>query len=209
MAVKTLFRYVQDSGGISSVKLRSIGYTTKETFIQNGLLGVFRKHGRSLDDLATELIGMGIISDCPDDMSEGDWLMQLLIDERAGIDVLISRIEDMDYTLDLEEQRALQELREEMTANGCTEEEIKRAIADIPDGQEEEDAIEKPVEDPERNEVGHKVIPFPVRKAHTRRATFCHIPEVRPRVIDILRNKGHTSEIEPYQVNEHRHTTGG
>jgi len=209
---KTLFRYVQNQGGISSAKLKTIGYTAKETFIQNGLLGVFRKHGRAIDDMATELIGMGIIADCPDDMPEGDWLMQCLIDERAGIDVLISRIEDTDYILELEEKRALNELREEMRLDGKSEEEIKRAIDDIPDDQEEEGEIEKLVEDPERDKIIIKTVFHPVKMVHT--VTMIPAQNLYPLFFPVLRFYGHTlirghtrAEKEGRSIPEEGHTS--
>jgi len=166
----TLFHIVKQYGGISSSKLHSCGYAAHETFLQNGLLGIFRKHGISLDDMASELIGLGIIPDCPDDMAPSDWLMDLLIRERQGIDVTIARIEAADEWLEEAEARAYEELQEEYG-----EEETRRFKAEFDEDFIEEEEIKEDFGSAERGERNPEnapdvVLKFPVsyrpRNAH-------------------------------------------
>lgn len=107
----SLYSIVQKSGGLSLPKSRR-DHNIKEDFIQSGLMGCLQdrsqkgfigKGRRSLDDLAGELITRGIIPIPGDNINEGDYLLQLLQEERLGNPVTIEQLENYERELEIQE----------------------------------------------------------------------------------------------------------
>jgi integrase len=151
MARKTLHSVVVSMGGISRDRAGKAGYDSK-TFLENRLRGIFRKGGRSADDLASEIIGMGIIPPCPDNMNTDDWLIKCLMDERQGFDVTIEQLENLDKLYAAQEREALKELEGALKDEGKTEREIEAVVERVRGRIEEEEYLEAYYLDAEEDE---------------------------------------------------------
>lgn len=125
-----------------------IDHNTKEDFKEAGLLGIFQdrsqkgligKGRRALDDLAGELISRGIIEPAPDNIVEGDWLLELLQKERYKHKVTIEQLQRVDDIMADQERDALERLKEGLRDDGKTEEEIERIIRGVQDDIEKEE----------------------------------------------------------------------
>lgn len=151
MAKKTLHSVVVSLGGISKNRAARAGYDSK-TFLENRLRGIFRKGGRSADDLASEIIDMGIIPPSPENMNADDWLIRCLMDERQGIDVTIEQLENLDKLYAAQELEAIKELEGVLKDEGKTEREIEAVIEGVRGRIEETEYLEADYLDAEEDE---------------------------------------------------------
>jgi len=134
---RPLYDAVIKSGGIDPDKIKS-SYNWKDDIQSYGLVGVTRKGGRALDDLATELQSRGILEETPEQYAgPGDWLLARLKEEKR------IKIKETIKTLTEEEKQAIKELEGEWRNEGLTEDEIKQRFNEVQkDTQKEVDGTE-------------------------------------------------------------------
>jgi hypothetical protein len=127
---KNLLHVITTMGGLSSAKIKKGGYNVKEDFFQHkGLRWIFRKDGRSLDDVASELMSSGQIPPAPEGVNTDDWVYQLLQRASRGEPSTIAEMEYQYNTLVKEQNNDIMELREDLRRDGYNESEIEDVVA--------------------------------------------------------------------------------
>ena len=121
---QSLFSIVIQAGGLDPDKLRN-DFNWSEDIVQQGLMRVTKKGGRALDDLAGELLSTGQIPPNNTNMADGDYLLNLLQEERR------TKIDNVSDILDKEEKQAIIQLTEEWKNEGLTDEEIKNRFGKL------------------------------------------------------------------------------
>lgn len=126
---KSLVRIVLDMGGLSSSKVKKAGFNVKEDFQQHGLSFIFRKKGRSLDDIATELVSSGVIPPGPDTVSSDNYVLSLLQAAARGQKTTIDQIQEEINTVANEQKNDIMELREDLKRDGYDESQIEDVVS--------------------------------------------------------------------------------
>ena len=125
---KTLVRIILDMGGVSAAKIKVAGFNVKEDFQQHRLSFVFRKNGRGLDDLASELISSGQILPGPDSISSDDYLLSLLQEAARGQKATVDQLKNELLDITNEQKDDIIELKEDLKRDGYNESQIEEAV---------------------------------------------------------------------------------
>jgi hypothetical protein len=135
---KSLIRTVIDMGGLSAEKVKKAGFNVKEDFQQHGLSFIFRKNGRSLDDIATELVSSGVIPPGPDTIPSDNYVLSLLQAAARGQKVTVDQLKGELNTIIREQADDILELKEDLKRHGADESQIEDAVRAYQDAARED-----------------------------------------------------------------------
>jgi|GEM_PF-6130127 len=146
---KSLIRVVIDMGGLSAAKVKAAGFNVKEDFQQHGLSFIFRKNGRSLDDIATELVSKGDILPGPDTIPSDNYVLSLLQAAARGQKTTVNQMQSELNVAITEQKDDILELREDLERHGADESQIEDVVRSYQDATREDTRPEETDRDAE------------------------------------------------------------